>query len=225
VFDVEIDVAQNSHQGAVISIALGFALKPGAPLNPKGFGSVTLPSGLHPTRCNDQRGCEREPGDPRAGAHDSQSYRVPLSYEMGDVIGSGIAKASIAIREHDLAWSQNQLSLEGELPHVDVFPDDPTPTAPTIAFSYAIPQLSRYDFTRGPQPTLALNKSSWTEPTQHSQGVLLTSGGDFAVDEADFAATDHRSEQHDGDSLFIAGALVGVAGGALVGSLQEAIRR
>lgn len=223
---VEIDVVQSRGVGATMTVTLVVELPatPGTRQQPpSGSVDLSLPAALHPTRCDDHPGCNRQTLA-NAGAHDSKDYQVPLTYDMPELF-SATAKASIAIRETDLAWAEDQVNLEGELPQVAVYPDDATSTAPTVSFAYSIPQLARYDFTRGPQPQIALNKSAWSEPTQRSTGEAAIGGANFVVNESDFAGTDHRAEQHDGDSLFLAGALVGIAGGALIGSLQEAIRR
>jgi hypothetical protein len=193
--DLTIDVAEDRRGRTVMHVAFPVELPPPQRQPLSGYIEVGLPSGPHRT------------------------LKAPLSYNTAAEAFAAEAKAVIALPEPHVAWTQNQLSVAGELPQVSIFAD-PTPLAPSIGFSYSIPQLSRYDFTAGPQPQIAQSVGSWSERTQ-----MNPDHSDFEVEETDFAATDHRAEQHDGDYLFLAGALVGLAGGALIGAIQEAITR
>jgi hypothetical protein len=85
-----------------------------------------------------------------------------------------------------------------------------------IDFSFAFPGASSYDWNQGPEPSVgsALGLSqpgvSWVVPPSSTVSDYVEVGG-----------TDSGAQDEDTIRIFLAGAFVGIAGGALIGALQE----
>jgi len=74
-----------------------------------------------------------------------------------------------------------------------------------------IPGAAKYAWTSGPSPSINGGYASWLFTTPAGASTV-TSGVSLAVQDTDSKL------------IFLAGALLGIAGGALVGAIQEAIR-
>jgi hypothetical protein len=134
-----------------------------------------------------------------------------------------------------LTWNANGLQVEARLPVISFLPladligykyykGPPfAPSSPDFRIDYYIPNPAGYDWGGGPEPTVVPDSyldgklvpgyAEWTEQL----GVLTAS---ISVN-----GTNNSTAEWDSFRTFAAGALVGVAGGALVGALQEAMHR
>ncbi len=113
------------------------------------------------------------------------------------------------------AWNANGLAVEARLPEVFFHPYSGEFTGqdvgnPKVNIIYNMPGASAYSWTGSPIPLVATDTATWyltsralTNPTQIS-GI------------------NNNVMSQDNFRTFAAGALLGIAGGALVGAMQEA---
>jgi hypothetical protein len=127
------------------------------------------------------------------------------------------------------AWSTNGLNVQAMLPAVAITRDlppsasaaarsaDPGTAAPgntSVTVSYELPRGDSYDWTGGPAPYSFTAQSghagvTWLEPLSALSVPALATG------------TSESEVNLDNLRTFLAGALVGIGGGALVGAIQE----
>jgi hypothetical protein len=90
---------------------------------------------------------------------------------------------------------------------------DDGPGSPNLLTRYNIPAANLYDWSTFPPAYANGSSAEWLEQ-------MITSG-----DIPDMVATgiNHATETRDTDLTFLAGALVGLAGGALLSAIQEAL--
>jgi hypothetical protein len=138
------------------------------------------------------------------------------------------------IKAPALAWDTNGVNLEALLPVVTINQNkvlDPgrpkqriitIPAADNtkISIIYGVPDAHNYDWTGGPAPysVTSANATSDAEATWYEQLNTLN-------EPTPVSATNNSAAGLDSLRTFIAGALVGVGGGALVGATQEATQR
>jgi hypothetical protein len=110
--------------------------------------------------------------------------------------------------------SSNDEYVAVTLPNVtDVLIPSNEPRIPLeVSLSVELPQAARYAWTSGPLPSIVGNNAHWeftsaTASTAEVNGVSL------------------EAQDKDTRSIFISGALIGVAGAALIAALQEAVKR
>ena len=108
------------------------------------------------------------------------------------------------IHDTAFAWTANGLNAEGNLPIV-TFQNDGNVGYGNVSVKYQIPGGSNYDWNSGPSP----DGLTWTEPVSSAASAVQVTGTDNNA-----AATDTRN-------ILIVGILLGAAGGALVGAIQE----
>jgi hypothetical protein len=126
------------------------------------------------------------------------------------------------INAPSLVWSENGLNIEAYLPSVQLFKSDSGPSKPFgnphVSIYYILSDAA-YDWTGGPSPQFTRALSS--DP---SHGVET----DWELHKKDLGnpisvnGQDNSAATQDNLLIFVAGALVGIAGGALVGAIQEA---
>jgi hypothetical protein len=156
-----------------------------------------------------------------------QQAPAPLSDEWTAVL-------SLTLQGQDLAWAQNGLDLEAQLPVLDVQTERPlslTPPKPghpiaprfqaysgnpVVRIAYQVPGGASYDWTGGPPPISTgdpSGRAEWDEP-------LMALSSPVAL-----SAVDNRTASMDSIWTLIAGTLLGIAGGAAVGAVQELTHR
>ncbi len=108
------------------------------------------------------------------------------------------------IRDTAFAWAANGLSAEASLPVVN-FLNNGNVGYGDVTVTYRIPGGNQYDWNDGPDP----DKLTWSEPVSAATTAVQVAGIDNSA-----ASSDTRD-------VLIVGILLGTAGGALVGSIQE----
>ncbi len=111
------------------------------------------------------------------------------------------------IHDTSFAWAANGLTAEASLPIVN-FQNNGDTGYGDVTVTYRIPGGRSYDWSNGPDP----DRLTWTEPVDAASTAVLVAGNDNSV-----ADTDNRD-------VLIVGILLGTAGGALVGAIQELAR-
>ncbi len=131
------------------------------------------------------------------GYHHESASLIFAGPPLGFDNGSGVATAELPTVEAPL----DLVSQQGTVGAVEVH--------------YDLPDASSYDWTTGPRPVN--EDGDWV--TWFLQ--LQPTGATFESTATSAGAINQSAQQRDQRLTFLAGALVGVAGGALVGSLQE----
>jgi hypothetical protein len=160
------------------------------------------------------------------GNHPGVYYQGNDSWDIG---------FSFTIRAPELAWNANGVSLEAQLPVVAITQDKflnvgqpneriasiPAAGNTNVSILYGVPDATAYDWTGGPAPySVAPASSISLEP-----GATWNEHLNALNEPTPVSATNNSAVSLDSLRTFIAGALVGVAGGALVGAIQEATNR
>jgi len=127
----------------------------------------------------------------------------------GGGTSSGEAIATFFVRAHSFGYGTDGINASAAIPQV--FYQGPGSPALEVAYFNAT-SADSYDWSAFPAEEVNANLAFWDEP--------LTSGvapGRVAV------GIDHASETRANNETFIAGALIGLAGGALLSAVQEAL--
>jgi hypothetical protein len=135
---------------------------------------------------------------PRDGYLDESAILTFAGPPLGFDSGNGVATAELPTVQVPLTV----LSQQGTLGSVEVH--------------YKLPDARSYDWTTGQRPVD--ENGDWV--TWYLQ-VQPTTGTTFVSAASSAGAVNLSAQKHDQLLTFLAGALVGVTGGALVGSLQE----
>lgn len=117
------------------------------------------------------------------------------------------------------AWDENGVDIEAQLPSVQLltaYPHQPIGN-PNITVAYDL-SGAVYDWTGGPSPSYVIPQDGpqvkatvWKLTSQELLNPMPVNG------------TDSSTAALDSFRIFLSGALLGIAGGALVGAIQEAI--
>jgi len=115
------------------------------------------------------------------------------------------ASIHLEVKADGFAFVENGAELEGELPAVTGVPQ-----STFMGVFYAFDQASSFDWMGGPLPTaISEGTIEWDEtPTSTLQAIPVS-------------AANRAAQLGDSNRTFAAGVLSGIAGGALVGFLQE----
>jgi hypothetical protein len=117
--------------------------------------------------------------------------------------------ASVLVRASNFGETFNGVTASVAIPAI-LYKGPGTPTA---YVEYRIPSASSYDWSAFPTQFANAAFASWAE--------VVTSGnvtGRAAV------GINHANQSKDDNKTFLAGALLGLAGGALLSAVQEALR-
>ena len=174
---------------------------PGQPLI---GASLTVPPGTRVLSCGHPSKCTGGPSDP-------VGTLVTLSF---DAKGT----ASVVVGGREVGYDSNGTTAYAQLPLVEVpLGSEPAAETPSVSVTYYIPNAKSYDWNTGPQPeTAGTGTITWS--------LLLTAtSGAFQSDPVAVGGVDDAAQQRQTLMTFVAGALLGIAGGALIGALQEAI--
>jgi hypothetical protein len=135
------------------------------------------------------------------------------------------------VQSADLGWDANGLNVESQIPAFSFTQQVAKPGSVRltsvpgaddthVTVTYGVPNAAGYDWTGGPAPYSAVSSSkyqpvgvTWIEPLSALSVAI-------PVD-----ATDNSTVSLDNQRLFLAGALLGIGGGALVGAIQELTHR
>jgi hypothetical protein len=154
---------------------------------------------------------------------------LPESYTPGiygvavdpTIEGSG-ASTILAVDAPVFAWDANSLDIEAELPQVQVVSRNPRQSQinPNVTIAYTLPR--GYDWTGAPTP-FYLPDPYWGEPTRPTGALIWQEKASDLANPVPVSGTDNSTASWDSYRIFISGALLGIAGGALVGAVTEVI--
>jgi hypothetical protein len=132
---------------------------------------------------------------------------------------------SLTLTNSTFGWNTNGLNLEGQLPEAQVyrgqggpvfggssFEGQPLSNA-SVSIQYQISSANTYDSTGGPEPAISELGDLWNVPASSLTSPIPIS------------ASDNSTANLDSLRVFVAGALLGIAGGALVGAIQESTHK
>jgi hypothetical protein len=212
------------------SIGLKVGMPPKIATRPISIIDIPLPAGITPENCGQAKSgdCTFHSGLLTAQAiflAEPPSNGRRVWYGSTDILFSGLV----------LPWETNGLEIEGQLPVISIgplselpgFKPQPwAPSNPNVRIDYYVPDLTSYDWTGGPVPYVVPSRScsgcsggrspayvEWNAPLSTLSAPVAVSG------------TNNSAATWDSFRTFAAGVLVGVAGGALVGAIQEATHR
>ena len=174
--------------------------------------SVSLPTGATIVRCHecvDRR--DWLEGLPTLTERDTTiqpSFRLTESGALssGSTTPAKTATASwdFEVRDTSFAWSANGLNAEAGLPVVN-FQDNGNVGYGNVTVTYGIPEGNTYDWNDGP----GADHLTWTEPASSAATAVQVAG------------INNSASADDTRNVLIVGILLGAAGGALVGAIQE----
>lgn len=146
----------------------------------------------------------------KSESHGISSWKVllgfsPLTSPNGT---SGIAFADFYVRAHSFGGTYNDVNASVVAPAV-IYHGSGTPTLLT---QYNIPDAAKYDWSVFPLEFASSTFATWSEP--------ITSG-EISARVAD--GTDFANQGKDNYHTFLAGVILGLAGGALLAALQETL--
>jgi hypothetical protein len=123
-----------------------------------------------------------------------------------------------------VGWSDNGLDAQAVLPHVSVVDSTRTPneTSPGVVVEYPIPGANHYNWGYNPQPVRVDSGSvQWSLPVHRVVSPTATA---WEAKTYSAVLASNQSALHGNDrSLFVAGALIGTAGAALLTALDALI--
>jgi hypothetical protein len=91
---------------------------------------------------------------------------------------------------------------------------------PNVTIAYTLPR--GYDWTGAPTP-FYLPDPYWGEPTRPTGALIWQEKASDLANPVPVSGTDNSTASWDSYRIFISGALLGIAGGALVGAVTEVI--
>lgn len=138
----------------------------------------------------------------------SQSYSewtVPLDFRTSEA-----ATANFFVEAHNFGLSYNGVTASAAIP--EVIYQGPTKTQVYLLAGYPIPSAPSYDWSSF--PTAATNNSNalWQEALTNGDTAGRTAVG-----------LNHAGQSSVDNKTFFAGALLGLAGGAILSAVQEAL--
>ena len=138
----------------------------------------------------------------------SGTVDINSEYNFGGKL-TGVAAATFLIRAHDFGYVSDDVNASAAIPAVTYFGQG-SPLLETAY--YDATAVATYDWS-ALQPESAIgSRALWDEPL-----VSGATQGRIAV------GVDHANETKDNNLTFFAGALIGLAGGALLSAVQEAL--
>ena len=202
IIQYEVDQVSSS----IAEMKLSVELPVNAPLPPAGTTTVELivspPIGVSFSTCPAST-CVSEPNG-------VSSEKVLLAFHAHSNTNgtTGIAFADFFVRAHSFGGTYNDVNASVVAPEV-VYHGSGTPTLLT---QYNIPDASSYDWSVFPAEFANATFATWNEP------VI---GGQISARVAD--GVDYANQSKDNYYTFLAGVILGAAGGAALAALQEVL--
>lgn len=203
------------YQGqATARIEISVLLSSGSPASPPPAGkTATLlvfpPLGIAFQRCPAHL-CFHSPGGTYAWAEPLKFRQAVGPSLLPDLTGHGMyASFSLDVKARDFGVVSDGATAAAAVPKLI----DIGPGSPNLLTHYNIRAANLYDWLTFPPAFATGTGAGWLEQMINSGHI------------PDVVATgiNHASEARDNDLTFLAGALVGVAGGALLSAIQEAL--
>jgi hypothetical protein len=146
-------------------------------------------------------------------ANDQYVSYLPLKFKTvtsGLPRPTGVATVTFFVRAHGFGYSSNSVTALAAIPQVFYFGPGSEPTLTTVYDN--APAASSYDWSAFPPVASSGTAAVWDVPV-----VSGATQGRVAV------GINHANQAKESNETFIAGALLGLAGGALVAAVQEAL--
>ena len=229
--EIRIDVQQLSSTEASVHFSIEFS----RPRSPSGLATplvqviMFLPNGVVPEQCAGRV----TDGEVCIDNHKPGNEQVTEQVDATNLFGTQwAAYLDFTLRGQALPWNSNGLTVEAHLPILKVYAFlgyrsysvpaservkslPPSGDLPII-LRYWVPDAPGYDWTGGPEPNSVSSdpgNAIWVEPLRSLSAAIAVSG------------TDNSTAGLDSFRTLMAGTLLGVAGGALVGAIQEFTHR
>lgn len=138
-------------------------------------------------------------------ACDKKDWAVGLAFE-----GSKRVTADFNMRVHDFGIVFGRVTTSVVIPEINYQGKG----KPTVLVGYDIPSASSYDWSSSPPSSIGKSRTVWAEDV--TEGVTA---GRIAV------GVNPTARKNDDTKTFIAGALLGLGGGAILSAVQEALRK
>jgi hypothetical protein len=138
----------------------------------------------------------------------SGTLKVNSEYNFGGNL-TGVASATFLIRAHDFGYVSDSDNASAAIPAV-TYSGQGSPLLETAY--YDATSVTTYDWSALQPESASGTRALWDEPL-----VSGATQGRIAI------GIDHASETNDNNKTFFAGALIGLAGGALLSAVQEAL--
>jgi hypothetical protein len=116
----------------------------------------------------------------------------------------------------DLGMSSNGITASAAIPKIIYF----GPGTPDLNVRYPIPSASSYDWSSFPTTKVTSSYAQWETATAKTPAGVqaeASTPGQVAF------GINHARQATDSDKTFVAGALLGLAGGAILSAVQEAL--
>jgi hypothetical protein len=126
----------------------------------------------------------------------------------------GVATAHVFVKAPNFGVASNGVTVAAAIPEIAFTGSK----GANLIATYHIPSADNYDWSSDPPSTLSNSGAAWTEAVL--PGSIYNSG-DTAGRVA--SGINHTAQANDDTKTFIAGALLGLAGGALLSAVQEAL--
>jgi hypothetical protein len=191
---------------SVAEMKITILLPVGAPIPPANTPVVGLvvspPIGTSFTTCP-APACKSE-------SEGISSWKVLLSFRPFTSPNgtSGISFADFFVRADDFGGTYNDVNASVVAPAV-IYHGSGTPTLLT---QYNIPDAAKYDWSVFPLEFASPTFATWSEPVTNGQITARVADG-----------TDFANQGKDNYHTFLAGVILGLAGGALLAALQETL--
>jgi hypothetical protein len=154
----------------------------------------------------------------RSLGRDYLQLRVTLANDHGGSTATVDSFARVVFHGPPLGFNSDDTAATAELPAVQVALDQQFLIG-AVEVHYTIPHASSYDWTTGPRPVSTTgDRLTWYLSMQSQSSVV---GSLYQSVASSAGGVDQSALQHQQILIFLAGALIGLAGGALIGSLQE----
>jgi hypothetical protein len=118
---------------------------------------------------------------------------------------TGLATTHVFVKAHNFGVTFNGVTAAAAIPEV-------LSKGASLITSYHIPSASSYDWSSYPTAFLSSSGATWDEALISGDTVGWVASG-----------INHIAQANDDSTTFIAGALLGLAGGAILSAVQEAL--
>jgi hypothetical protein len=195
---------------SVTEVSVRVILTPGLahppPKAPHPFVYLYLPPGITFSSCPAGI-CSYYQSGERYYWVESFNFTPSVKYSQGI---TGAASIRVFVRADDLGYAFNEDNADAAIPQITYT----GPGSPLLETEYdRVPSPNRYDWSAFPP--------GFSNGTIIAWGAQVTNG---AAPGRVSVGVDHASQTRDSNDTFIAGALIGLAGAALLSAIQEAFR-
>jgi hypothetical protein len=195
---------------SITEITVQIILPPGRasppPKEPAPIFNLVLPPGITFQSCPAGR-CSYDQGTKQYSWAESLELTPSVRYSQGI---TGAAEVRVFVRADDLGYAFNEDTAAAAIPRLYYV----GPGSPFLATEYdRVPSPNRYDWSAFPPEISYGSRIAWAETVTNGATPGRVSVG-----------VDHANQTKDSNNTFIAGALIGLAGGALLSAIQEAFR-